>query len=284
MSQIGQYLATLPGNPVLTITGSSGGGAIPPDGLGNINLTAGAGITCTGAGNAITIAATGALGTTNHAVQVGNAMGGISSIPLGTTGTILAGVTGADPAFTATPTVTTIYATTFDTNVAAAGVTLAGTTLSCDGTDANINLNFSTKGTGAFIYDGINTGWAQSEWRMAQVSVQTNNATPTNILAIPLVNSLMVSVKMLINGFQDDYTDCLGGEIMVTAYRSAAGNITLVGAPIINVNYTDTVNTSDIDANVDVGTQSLQLQVIGVAAENWNWVGTYQYMYTISNL
>jgi hypothetical protein len=43
---------------------------------------------------------------------------------------------------------TTVNATTFDTNVAAAGVTLAGTTLAADGTDSNISLTLTPKGTG----------------------------------------------------------------------------------------------------------------------------------------
>jgi hypothetical protein len=45
-------------------------------------------------------------------------------------------------------TATTVNATTFDTNVAAAGVTLAGTTLAADGTDANISLTLTPKGSG----------------------------------------------------------------------------------------------------------------------------------------
>jgi hypothetical protein len=47
-----------------------------------------------------------------------------------------------------TVTATTINATTFDTNIAAAGVTLAGTTLAADGTDADISLTLTPKGTG----------------------------------------------------------------------------------------------------------------------------------------
>ena len=47
-----------------------------------------------------------------------------------------------------TVTATTVNATTFDTNVAAAAVTLAGTTLAADGTDANISLTLTPKGTG----------------------------------------------------------------------------------------------------------------------------------------
>lgn len=39
----------------------------------------------------------------------------------------------------------------FDTNVAAAGVTLSGTTLAADGTDANININITPKGTGQIV-------------------------------------------------------------------------------------------------------------------------------------
>jgi hypothetical protein len=47
-----------------------------------------------------------------------------------------------------TVTATTVNGTTFDTNVAAAGVTLAGTTLAADGTDTNINVTITPKGTG----------------------------------------------------------------------------------------------------------------------------------------
>jgi hypothetical protein len=47
-----------------------------------------------------------------------------------------------------TVTATTVNATTFDTSVAAAGVTLAGTTLAADGTDADISLTLTPKGTG----------------------------------------------------------------------------------------------------------------------------------------
>lgn len=42
----------------------------------------------------------------------------------------------------------TVNASAFDTDVAAAGVTLSGTTLAADGTDANIDINITPKGTG----------------------------------------------------------------------------------------------------------------------------------------
>ena len=49
---------------------------------------------------------------------------------------------------------TTIKATTFDTNVVAAGVTLAGTTLAADGTDIDISITLTPKGAGTVISNG----------------------------------------------------------------------------------------------------------------------------------
>lgn len=236
--------------------------------------------------------------TTDHALLVGNGTGSpIGSLAVGANLEILTGVTGADPAWSATPTVTTMTATTLRTGdpaTAAAVMTLSTDEITANGTDANVDVNLTTKGTGQFYiytpsgggqkFRGIaDTGWASTEWVTQQYFLQTADATPTAIVSIPVANSEMVSVKALVNGFQDDYTDCVGGEIMVTAYRTAASDILLVGAPIINVNYTDTVDTSDIDAVVDVGTQSLLINCIGVDGQNWNWVTTISYMYTISN-
>jgi len=48
-------------------------------------------------------------------------------------------------------TATTVNATTFDTNIVAAGVTLAGTSLVADGTDANIDITITPKGTGSVV-------------------------------------------------------------------------------------------------------------------------------------
>jgi len=98
MSQIGQYVAAGSGfTPIDFIQGNTGG-AVPPNfadtiflvGSGNINV----------AGNAGTSTLTITLvGTTNHAVQVGNAGGSLTSLGVGTDGQVLIAATGADPAF-----------------------------------------------------------------------------------------------------------------------------------------------------------------------------------------
>lgn len=74
------------------------GDNVGPDAIGQINIVGGNDITTTGtaATNTLTIDITG---TTNHAVQIGDATGGIESIAVGTDGQVLLGATAADPAF-----------------------------------------------------------------------------------------------------------------------------------------------------------------------------------------
>lgn len=188
---------------------------------------------------------------------------------------------------------TTSSAVTFNTTTATNNLSISNSTITSGGSNANVGLSFVAQGAGNYmfttatggemIYRGLTAGFTTSTWHQAQNSVQTANATPTVITSIVVPDSHMVTIKAFVNGFQSDFTDCVGGEITVTAYRPAGGNVTLVGAPIINVNYTDVVDTSDVDATVDVGTQTVRILVVGVAAQTWNWVDTYFYMFTQDN-
>ncbi len=74
---------------------------VSPSG-GVIDLDGGNNVTTSGAGSAATIALTG---TTDHALQLGNATGSLTSL-LGTNNTALLGVTGLDPIFGTVPNAT----------------------------------------------------------------------------------------------------------------------------------------------------------------------------------
>jgi hypothetical protein len=77
-------------------------------------------------------------------------------------------------------TVTTALATTFDTNVAAAGVTLAGITLAADGTDAAIDINITPKGTGAVaLGDAILSRPTLKDYAVEGVAIGNAGATRT---------------------------------------------------------------------------------------------------------
>jgi len=109
---------------------------------------------------AVSEGGTGVSTFTDHGVLLGSGAAAITATAVGATGEVFIGNTGADASWSATPavtslTATTVYGTTFDTNVAAAAVTLSGTTLSADGTDADIDINITAKGTGQVIVDDL---------------------------------------------------------------------------------------------------------------------------------
>jgi hypothetical protein len=101
MSQFGSFNPGTGAPPIETITGNTGG-AVGPDGSGNINVVGAGNITVAGTAGTNTETIT-LIGTTNHAVQVGNSSGSLTSLSVGTTNTALLGATGADPIFGQVP-------------------------------------------------------------------------------------------------------------------------------------------------------------------------------------
>jgi hypothetical protein len=132
-SAAGVISALADGNDGTVLIGDTGGVPIWA------TLTAGANIGIAEAANSITISVTGV----------------VTSVTAGTninlTGTATDPVVNLDDAIT----LTTVNATTFETNVAAARLELSGTSLVADGTDANIDLNITSKGTGQVIIDDL---------------------------------------------------------------------------------------------------------------------------------
>lgn len=95
MSQSGFFEDTTSLADIELIAGNIGG-PIGPDAAHTVFILGGNNITTSGLLNTLTINLTG---TTNHAVQIGNALGSLTSIAIGTNGQVLLGSTGADPVF-----------------------------------------------------------------------------------------------------------------------------------------------------------------------------------------
>lgn len=111
-----------------TITGNSGGAESPSS--GNFNILGSGSITVAGSANTETVSLSG---LTSHAVLVGAGTATITKLAVGATGTLLAGSTGADPAFTGSPSVsgsltaaTTITATAGDITATLGNVVING--------------------------------------------------------------------------------------------------------------------------------------------------------------
>lgn len=94
---------------------------------------------------------------------------------------LVSGGVGVAPAYSATPTVTTltattVHGTTIDTNVVAAQLSLNGTTIDASGSDANVSLNITTKNTGSIIFSQSKAGVDQN----MQITNSDNTAAPGN--------------------------------------------------------------------------------------------------------
>lgn len=83
------------GATIDTITGNSGG-AVGPDGSNNINIIGAGNITVSGNAGTNTETVT-LIGTTNHALQVGNVSGSLTSLGVSTNGQLPIGSVGSNP-------------------------------------------------------------------------------------------------------------------------------------------------------------------------------------------
>lgn len=175
-----------------------------------------------------------------------------------------------------------LYAANIETNTSATqGVGLWENYVFATGTDPDVDVLVVPKGTGEFVIDGLWGGVLLSQWRTGQASAQTTDATPTLLNGVALDEGEMIVVKAVVNGFKSTYDHALSGDILISAFRPMAGNITQIGAKVITSYIDDTATPGiKVDALVDVGTQSLILQVTGAVGETWNWVTTMSYMYT----
>jgi len=81
-------------------------------------------------------------------------------------------------------TATTVNATTFDTNVAAAAVTLAGVTLAADGNDADIPINVTPKGTGAVVISKVDIAAGEIDG----TAIGANSASTAKFTALDVDN------------------------------------------------------------------------------------------------
>lgn len=150
-------------------------------------------------------------------------------------------------------TATTSLATTFDTNVAAAGVTLTGTTLSADGTDANIDININPKATGLV---SITNGTANGAYVKTLVSGFSGllSSADTNIqLALDTLDDIYSTgswtpaisfgggttgiTYSARQGFYLTYKSCyfVWGYFQLSSKGTSTGTLTISGFPITSV-------------------------------------------------
>lgn len=161
----------------------------------------------------------GSFGTTNHAVQVGNASGGLTSIPVGTTGQLLAGSTGNDPLFTS------VSLGDFSFSSGTAGATRTLRVSNTDNTSGSSNaiMTVATGGSssGDPVYQATTTATTWS-WGIDN-SVTSPSADPfvisqgavlgtTNVMSVATTGAINYPLQPAFLAFQSTTTSNVTGD------------------------------------------------------------------------
>lgn len=108
-------------------------------------------------------------------------------------------------------------------------------------------------------------------------SVQTTDATATDIATIALAEGEAVTVRGMVVGLKSDGSAACGGDFRATFRRAAGGNVTLVGSLSANVSE-DSAGSPSFTVVADTTAQTVAIRVTGVAAETWEWQVMYDYI------
>jgi len=186
-------------------------------------------------GNNITITGTPTVnpivnvsGTTNHAVQVGNALGALTSIPVGLTGQVLTGVTGADPVFAAAPAsgISTLTGNTggpVSPTLGNVDILTANSTLEFAGTASTLTLDFGLRNLFLGVVPPITSG-------DSNVSLGFNCGTSVSSGG----DNVFIGFDAA-NGLTDGFDNvCIGFNAMGVASTSTSNNVSIGSGSLQN--------------------------------------------------
>jgi hypothetical protein len=139
-----------------------------------------------------------------------------------------------------------VNALTFDTSVAAAGVTLSGTTLQADGTDVNIDINITPKGTGLLITTDI----------LADNYYTNDAATGLTGTGTAVISSLGRGVVQSSAGGELSSSEGTDGQVLISSSSGAPAWATLTEGT--NITITEGANSITINGS---GVLSINEQV-----------------------
>lgn len=120
------------------------------------------------------------------------------------------------------------------------------------------------------IQDGAITPDKLSEDIFVENTVQTTNATPTEIASIGINEAQAITVQGRYVGLRSDATEAVGGQFMGVFHRPTGGNVTVVGVSIVDQNENSS-GTPYFSLVADIGNQAISLQCVGESGKTFDW-------------
>jgi hypothetical protein len=122
------------------------------------------------------------------------------------------------------------------------------------------------------IQDGSITPAKLSNEIIVEVTVQTTDATPTEAVAIPIIDSQAITVEGRFVGIKSDSTEAVGGNFLGVFYFPTGSTSTIVQLNIVNVleNSTGTP-TLTLVANTSGGSEAISIRAVGEVGKTIDW-------------
>lgn len=114
-------------------------------------------------------------------------------------------------------------------------------------------------------------------WVDGAVQTTTSDGNAKTIEEIKLAEGQALTIEAIITGTKDDYSASLGVVLSATFRRASGGNVTLVGA-VQGTVQEDSASAPTATIAADTTEQAVDINVTGVASENWNWSVAYRYI------
>lgn len=124
------------------------------------------------------------------------------------------------------------------------------------------------------IQDGAITPEKLSEQILQEATVQTTNATPTEVVSIPVAESSSVTIGGRFVALRSDATSAIGGSFIGVFHRPTGSSVGLVGSVSLTLDY-NTSGTPDFQLVADTLNEAVSLRCVGIAAQTFNWNVVY---------
>ena len=134
-------------------------------------------------------------------------------------------------------------------------------------------LDSASSALASLSQEGL-TARTGSENQQTQAYLETSNSSQQTLFRLVLNEEESVTMSGTITAAQDDHTNMVGGNFLICARRESAGDVTLVGSIITNVQST---SAATFTCDVSTALQDVRIRVTGVGTDTYFWVANINF-------
>lgn len=120
------------------------------------------------------------------------------------------------------------------------------------------------------IQDGAITPDKLSQEILAEATVQTTDATPTQIASVDVAESQCVTVSGRVVFLRDDTTEAGGGEFWGVFHRPTGSSVQAVGSSVVSINENSS-GAPTMQLVADTVNEAVSIRCVGEAGKTIDW-------------